>query len=106
MRGVPSTCGMILSRKLGASERRFDCSQVRLLVLVAHGADSNPLRSVVQRADQCVYLCLEGRFCELLGKAPQLTATGDGRMVVEEHAVGVAALAALERDGITCPLSV
>src|SRR5262249_43509935 len=32
------------------------------------------------------------------GKAPELAPAGDGRMVVEKHAMGVAALAALERD--------
>src|SRR5215472_12947684 len=35
---------------------------------------------------------------KLLGKAPQLAPASDGRMVIEKHAMGVAALAALERD--------
>src|SRR4029453_5818941 len=38
------------------------------------------------------------RLRELLGKPPKLAPAGDGRMVVEKHAMGVAALAALERD--------
>jgi hypothetical protein len=37
-------------------------------------------------------------LASFLGKPPQLAAARDRRMIVEEHAMGIAALASLERD--------
>src|SRR5262249_34514398 len=48
--------------------------------------------------NQRVNFRLQRRLRELLGKAPEFAPASDGRMVVEKHAMGVAALAALERD--------
>jgi hypothetical protein len=36
------------------------------------------------------------RYGELLWKAPELAAADDGRVIIEKHARGVAAVAALE----------
>ncbi|MGY3354675.1 hypothetical protein ACVWZK_001338 [Bradyrhizobium sp. GM0.4] len=52
---------------------------------------------VVERADQGIGLDGQLRLGQLLGKAPQLAAAGDRRMIVEEHLVDEAAGLAAER---------
>ncbi len=96
MRGVPSTWGMILSRKLDAAIEALTAVRSARLVLVAHGAVGDTQRTIVEFTDQRVDFRPQARLGQLLGKAPQFAAAGDGRMVVEEHAVGIAALAPLE----------
>lgn len=80
------------------SERGPHAREVGGSVLVAHGTRRDADRPVVQRADKGIRLRSERWVGELLGKAPQLASAGDRRMVVEKHAVGVAALAASEGD--------
>src|SRR5262245_14144393 len=87
-----------LEQEIGRQQRSFHRCEIGLLVLVSHSANGNRQRSVVQPADQFVDFRLQRRLCELLGKAPEFASAGDGRMIVEKHAMGVAALAALERD--------
>src|SRR5262249_30425669 len=48
--------------------------------------------------DQRIDLCVKFGLCKFLRKSPQLASAGDRRMVVEEHAVRVATLAAFERN--------
>src|SRR5215475_700541 len=87
-----------LEQEIGRQQGSFYGCEIRLLVLVSHRADGDRQGSVVQPADQRVDFRLQRRLRELLGKAPELAPAGDGRMVVDKHAMGVAALAALERD--------
>ena len=56
------------------------------------------MRTVVQGTDQRVDFSPQRRLRQFLRKAPELATAGDRPLVVEEHAVGVAALAAAERD--------
>src|SRR5499427_10861045 len=70
---------MILSRKFGA------------------GGDAD--RAVVERADHLIDLDVERWIGELFRKAPKLAAARDRRLVIEEHAVAVAAPAAAEAHG-------
>ena len=67
-------------------------------MLVAHRAGGDANRAVVEGADQRVGLGAQLRLRKLLGKAPELAAAGDRRMVIEEHAVRVAAAPPAERD--------
>src|SRR5262247_4901265 len=87
-----------LEQEIGRQQGSFYRGEIGLLVLVSHRADGNRQGSVVQPADQRVDFRFQRRLRELLWKAPKLASAGDGRMVVEKHAMGVAALAALERD--------
>src|ERR1700730_8446841 len=77
-----------LEQEVGRREGGFDCDEVSLLVLVAHGADGNPQRTIVERADQRVDFRLEGGLGELLGKAPELATARDRGMVIKKHAMG------------------
>ena len=74
-------------------ERRFDLRQVGFTVLVSHRPGRDPKRTVIQRADERVDLSPQGRLRELLGKAPELAPAGDRPLVVEEHAMSIAARA-------------
>src|ERR1700730_11467606 len=67
-------------------------------MLVSHGPNRNLNRTIMKRADQRIDLRLERWLSQLLRKAPELAAACDGRMVVEKHAVAIAAFAAFERD--------
>ena len=106
MRGVPSTWGMILSRKFGFRERGLHGCKIGGSVLVAHASGRYADGSVIERAHQGVDLSAERGLASFFGKAPQLASAGNGRVVVEKHAVAIAALAAPEEDRMTCPLSV
>src|SRR5260221_1698647 len=88
-----------LEQEVGGRQRGFDRGKVGLFVLVAHRANGNPQWTIVERADESVDFCLESGFSELLGKAPELATARDWGMIVEKHAVGVATLAAFERNG-------
>src|SRR5690348_17801386 len=70
--------------------------EIGAAMLVAHGAGRDAHLTVIERADQRVDLGLEARTGELLGEAPELAAAGDGSLIVQEHAMGVAALASLK----------
>src|SRR5687767_7903914 len=67
-------------------------------MLVADGTGRDPNWPVVERAYHGVDLDAQRGARELLRKTPQLASAGDWRMVVEKHAVRVAALTAAERD--------
>src|SRR5262245_13728763 len=87
-----------LEQEVGRRQRGTDGVEIGGLVLVSHRGGRHPDRPVVERSDQLVDLDMQGRAGELLGEAPQLAAAGDRRLVVEEHAMGVSALAATELD--------
>src|SRR5713226_862031 len=72
-------------------ERPHDRGVVELAVLEAHRAGRDPDASIVQRSDQSVPIDFQIRTCKLLGKAPELTSSGNRRMVVQEHEVDIAA---------------
>ena len=92
-----------LEEKIWSRERGFDVRQISFAVLVAHRAGRNAKRPVIQRSDECVDLGSQGRLRQFLRKAPELAAPGDRPLVVEEHAVSVAALAAAEGNGNYLP---
>src|SRR5262249_19262238 len=83
--------------------RRFQCSlyrgEIARLVLVAHGADGDAQRAKVKLTNKRIDLCLQLGFGKLLGKSPKLASPRNRRMIVQEHAVRVTTLAALEGDG-------
>src|SRR5262245_65338229 len=87
-----------LEQEIGCRQGSLYCCEVGFLVLVPHGADGNRQGAVVQPAHQRVDFRLQRRLREFLGKAPELAPASDGRMIVEKHAMRVAALATLERD--------
>ncbi len=100
MRGVPSTCGMIFSRKFGVSRTPSRPAHSRAPCACSPSCRWRraPGRSRACRPAYRSRRCRLG-LAQLLGEAPQLAAAGDRRMVVQEHAVRVAALLALERHG-------
>src|SRR5713101_4651154 len=87
-----------LQQEVRCGERYLHRRQIRLLVLVAHRPRRHAHRAVVERADERVDLDVERGLGELLREAPELAAARDRRIVVEEHAVRIAALAAAESD--------
>ena len=90
--------GNDLKEKVRFRERGFHGCKIGGFVLVAHGAGRNADRAVIERAHHGIDLRAERGARKLFGKAPQLASAGNGRVVVEKHAMGVAALAALERN--------
>ena len=76
-----------------------DRLQVDRLVLVAHARRHHAQRPVVERADERVLVDGQARLGVLLREAPQLAAAVDGRTIVQEHGVAVAAFLALELHG-------
>src|SRR5882757_7520795 len=76
-----------LEQKIRGGERGADGVEVSGLMLVSHGGGGDPDRAVVERADHLIDLDMELRVGELLWKAPELAATGDRRLIVQEHAV-------------------
>src|ERR1700704_2476501 len=88
-----------LQEEIRRGERRLGGRQIGLFVLVAHRPGRDPHRPVIQGADQHVDLRAQAGTGQLLRKAPQLAPARDRRLVVQEHAVGVAAPLAPERDG-------
>ena len=97
MRGVPSTCGMTFSRKFGGFHRGFHRLQIGLLVLVAHRADGDrePGRNAGCRAG-CRSRPSGWAWRVSSGKPHNSRPPAIGGWSLEEHAMGVAALAALE----------
>src|SRR5262249_30871366 len=87
-----------VEQKIWSRERSSDLRQIGFAMFVAHCASRDPKRPVVQGSDQRVDFGPQRRLRQFLRKSPKLTATGDRPLVVEEHAVGVAAPAAAERD--------
>src|SRR5215472_15222029 len=67
-------------------------------VLITHGGGCNTDRTVIERAYQGVDFGAESGARKLFGEAPQLASAGNWRMVIEKHAVAIAALATPERD--------
>src|SRR6202140_4945796 len=72
-------------------------------MLVPHGAGGDSNRTIIQGPEERVDLSSQRRLCQFFRKAPELASTGDRTLVVEEHAVRVAALAAAEGDGDHLP---
>jgi len=83
-----------LEQKIRRRERGADRGGVGHLVLVTHGRGDDAHRSIVQRSDHLVDLDMQRRVGQFFRKAPKLTPACDRRLVVEEHAMAVAALAA------------
>jgi hypothetical protein len=90
--------GNDLEQEVRHLERGFDGGEIGRLVLVPHGAGGDAHGAVIERAHHHVDLGAETGIGQLLGKAPELASAGDRRVVVQEHAMGVAALAPAERD--------
>src|SRR5262249_29071202 len=88
--------GNDLEQKVRGGERSADRVHVGGFVLVSHAGRGDADRAVIERADQLIDLDVQRRIGELLRKAPKLAPARDRRLVVEEHAMGVAALAAAE----------
>src|SRR5215475_5093211 len=88
-----------LEQKVRSRKRSFDLRQISFAVLVAHRAGRDAKRPIIQGSDKRVDLGSQRRLCQLFGKAPEFTAAGDRPLVVQEHAVGVAAPAATEGYG-------
>lgn len=70
--------------------------QIGFAVFVAHGPRRHPKRSVIERSDQRIDLGPQRRLRRLLGKTPEFAPAGDRPLIVEEHAMGVASLAAAQ----------
>src|ERR1700757_4445183 len=92
-----------LEEKIRRRKRSSDLCQVRFTVLVSHRAGRDPKWTIIQGPEERVDLSSQRRLCQFLWKAPELASTGDRTLVVEEHAVRVAALAAAEGDGDHLP---
>jgi hypothetical protein len=94
---------MIFNKKIGLFERGPDGGEVGGPVFVAHrgGCDAN--RTIIERADNRVDFGAQTRLCQLLWKTPKFAPAGDRRVVVQEHAVRIAALAAAKhyRDDLS-----
>src|SRR6202022_3950414 len=87
-----------LEQEVRRRKRSPDLRQIGLAVLVAHRASGNPNGSVIQGTDQRVDFSPPRRLGQFLWKAPELATAGDRPFVIEEHAVGVAALPAAKRN--------
>src|SRR6476661_2665010 len=87
-----------LEEKVWRLKRSLDLRHISFAVLVTHRTGRDSKRPVIERSDQRVDLGSQRRLRQFLRKAPELAATGDRPLVIEEHAVGVAAPAAAERD--------
>src|ERR1700687_78160 len=83
-----------LEQEVRCRKRSADLRQIGLTVFVAHGAGGNPNGSVIQGTDQRVDFSPQRRLRQLLRKAPELAAAGNWSLVIEEHAVCVAAFPA------------
>src|SRR5262245_24741686 len=88
-----------LQQEIRRGERRLGRRKIGLFVLVSHRRGRDPHRTIIQGADQHVDLRAQAGIGQLLRKAPQLAPARDRRLVVQEHAVGVAAPLAPERHG-------
>src|SRR5947209_6730195 len=92
-----------LQKKVRRFQSRPDSPEVRLPVLVSHGSGRDPHRTIIRRANKCVDLRMKLGTGELLRKPPDFAASGDRRVVVQEHTMGVSTLAAAKgnRDHLT-----
>src|SRR5262249_3424263 len=87
-----------LQKKVWRRQRRLGGRRIDLLVLITHRSCRHPDGSVVKRADQHIDLGTQAGTGKLLWKTPKLTPAGDRRLVVEEHAMAIATLFAVECD--------
>jgi hypothetical protein len=55
------------------------------------------MTAVIERADEGVDFGAQARLRQFLRESPELAPTGDRRIVVQEHAVRITALAAAKR---------
>src|SRR6478672_8384159 len=92
-----------LEQEVRCRKRSSDLRQIGLAVFVTHRAGSNPNGSVIQGTDQRVDFSSQRRLRQLLRKAPELATAGNWSLVIEEHAVSVAAFPATERNGNDLP---
>jgi hypothetical protein len=86
-----------LQKEIWRLERSLDGGVIGRLVLVAHGPGRHPHGTVIERADQRVDFGAHRGLRQFLWKAPKLASASDRRIVVQEHAMRIAALAAAER---------
>src|SRR5262249_14781238 len=70
--------------------------KIQCLVLETHGSSGDAHWAIVECADQRILVDAKRRLRVFLGESPQLAAAIDGRTVIQEHGVRVAALLALE----------
>src|SRR5712671_3503352 len=85
-----------LEEEIRRRKRGPDGLAIERLMLVAHRAGGDAHVTVIERADEHVDVGPQGWTAQFLRKSPELAAARDGRMIVEKHAMGVAAFAALE----------
>ena len=86
-----------LEQEVRLLQSGLDLRQVGLTVLVSHRAGRHPQRTVIERADERIEFGPQCRLAQLFRKAPELPAAGNRPLIVQEHAVGVAAPATAER---------
>src|SRR5471032_204225 len=99
--GLAIDVGNELQQALQLAQRRLGLSGMarQVLVLVGHGAHGDALAGIVERAGERVAHQLQLRLGGLLGKAPDLAAGSDRRIVVEIHLRDEVAGLALEGAG-------
>jgi hypothetical protein len=85
-----------LEQEVGLTECRTNAVDIGRAMLVAYRRCRDSNRAVVERADQRIDLRPQRRARKLFGKTPEFAPGRDGRMVVEKHAVVVAALPTAE----------
>src|SRR4029077_15063551 len=85
-----------LQEKIWRLERGLDGGVIGRLVLVTHSPGGHPHGTVIERADQRIDLGAQRRLRQFLWKAPKLASAGDRGIVVQEHTMRIAALAAAE----------
>jgi hypothetical protein len=85
-----------LQEEIWRLERGLDGGVIGRLVLVTHGPGGHPHGTIVERADQRIDLGAQRRLRQFLWKAPKLASAGDRGIVVQEHTMRIAALAAAE----------
>src|SRR6516162_559539 len=85
-----------LQKEIWRLERSLDGWVIGRLVLVTHGPGGHPYGTVIECADQRVDFGAQSRLRQFLWKAPELASAGDRRIVVQEHTMRIATLAAAE----------
>src|SRR5215831_12470742 len=85
-----------LQKEIWRLERGLDNGVIGRLVLVTHSAGRHPHGAVIERTDESVDFGAQARLRQFLWKAPKLAPAGDRRIVVQEHTMRIAALAAAE----------
>src|SRR5271170_1646325 len=87
-----------LEQEVGTSQSGLYRVQIELVVFVAHSTGSDPHIAVIKCSHQHVDFRTQGWIGKLFRKSPEFPASGNWRVIIEKHAVGVAALARPKRD--------